>query len=77
MKWKAKYTKVDYPNLATRVKRVFAWKPTYIAGLIVWLQYYEVLQVYEIKEFIVEIDGEKVYFSKSDWIDLSKRLEND
>lgn len=73
MKWKAKFTRIDYPNFSTRTKTVFAWTPTYISGSFVWLENYEILQVFVITEYNLEIEGEKVYITKSDWTDLSKR----
>jgi hypothetical protein len=74
MRWRAKYTKVDYKHGSTRQKTSFAWCPTYIAGEMVWLEFYEVLQVYIIDEVELElVAGEKNFFAQSRWKDVSKR----
>lgn len=74
MKWQARYTKADYEPGTTRLKRVFAWLPTYIGGIMVWLETYEVLQGYIAQDYPVKIDGEGTAFRVSRWVDLSKRL---
>jgi hypothetical protein len=78
---KAKYTQANYANGTTRLKRVFAFRPTYVNGNIVWLSTYEILQVYVIKEILAAINPEKpneaTKFLIGDWIDASKRLIND
>lgn len=80
MIWKAKYTKADYAHGTTRLKRVFAWLPTHIDGDIVWLEHYEVLQVYEVLKFAVRLDiakpTEATEFFRGQWTDISKRLIN-
>lgn len=73
MVWKAKYVKPDIMNGTTRIKRVFAWLPTYISGQMVWLQYYDVLQVYRITAYVVNFEDEQQEFTVGQWIDLSKR----
>lgn len=78
MIWKAKYTRADYANGTTRLKRVFAFLPTYIDGNIVWLSTYEVLQVYVISKVLAVLDptkpNEATEFKTSSWINVSKRL---
>lgn len=74
MKWQARYTKADYEPGTTRLKRVFAWLPTYISGTMVWLETYEILQGYIAQEYQVKIDGEVHGFRNAGWVDLSKRL---
>jgi len=78
MIWKAKYTKTDYAHGTTRLKRVFAWRPTYVDGDVVWLEFYEVLQVYEILRFALRLDPAKptemTEFLVGKWVDVSKRL---
>lgn len=74
MRWKAKYTKADYANGTQRFKRIFSWLPTYINGQIVWLETYEVLQLYIIKEYSTDIEGKKVFFHKGRWENISKRI---
>lgn len=73
MQWKAKYTRADYQHGTTRLKRCFAWLPTYISGIMVWFETYEVLQMYQIKEHTVNVENEKTVFSSGKWINLSKR----
>lgn len=74
MRWKAKYTKTDYPHGSTRLKRVFSFLPVYIAGNMVWLENYEILQAYIIREHELEVEGEKAFFSIAEWTDISKRV---
>lgn len=74
MRWKAKYTTTDYKEGATRLKRAFAYMPLYITGEIVWLEMYDVLQVYTITKQKAIIDGQEQLFSIGKWINLSKRL---
>jgi len=74
MKWLAKHTKTDYSNGATRLKRFFSWLPIYISGKMIWLEMYEVLQVYEIKTYAVIIEDKEVVFKVSNWVNLSKRI---
>ena len=74
MHWKAKYTRVNYQDGATRLKRCFAWIPVYINGCIHWLESYEVLQVYNVFNKTVMIDEEPKKFIIGKWENLSKRL---
>ena len=80
MIWNAKYTKAEYANGTTRLKRVFAFKPTYIDGKIIWLSTYEVLQMYKLEKHLVILDPvkptEATEFFIGAWIDISKRLMN-
>jgi hypothetical protein len=76
MRFKARYTRVSYPHGATRLKRVFAFLPTYIDGTIVWLETYEVLQFFHITPHQVKIEDENVVFTNGNWIDISTRLIN-
>lgn len=73
MRWKAKYTRTDYPSGATRLKRCFAWRPVYISGVFVWLEFFEVLQAFKISSEKTIIDGVTAEFSLGKWINLSKR----
>ena len=78
MIWNAKYTKAEYANGTTRLKRVFAFKPTYIDGKIIWLGTYEILQAYVIKVTLAILDPTKpteaTEFKMGSWVDVSKRL---
>lgn len=73
MIWKSKYVNPEIQNGATRIKRVFAWMPTYISGNMVWLQSYDVLQVYRITAYVVQFEGEQKEFAVGQWINLAKR----
>ena len=81
MVWKAKYTRANYANGTTRLKRVFAFLPTYIDGNIIWLATFEVLQVYVIEVTLAMMDpakpNEATEFKTGSWIDISKRLINE
>lgn len=74
MRWKAKHTRIEIKDGTTRLKRLFAWLPTYIAGTIVWLEQYEILQVYIILEQKVKIEEKEFTFAIGNWKNLSKRL---
>jgi len=79
LRWKSKYTRADFLNGTTRLKRVFAWLPTYINGTIVFLETYEILQSYQITTHLVKLnvsekDKELTEFFTGKWIDVSKRL---
>jgi hypothetical protein len=73
MRWKAKYTKADFKEGITRLERSFAWLPVYIGGEIIWLEKYEILQVYQITKIIALIDNEPQTFSIGAWTNLSTR----
>lgn len=73
MQWKAKYTLTDYPQGATRLKRCFAWMPVYISGNIIWLEAYEVLQVYNISTEKANIEDKETTFALGAWKNLDKR----
>lgn len=75
MKWKAKYTRADFANGTTRLKRCFAWLPVYISGNIVWLETYEILQVYSIISQKIIIDEKETIFANGNWLNLSKRCK--
>jgi hypothetical protein len=70
----AAYTKPDYAPGATRLKRVFAFKPTYVAGYIVWLSFYEVLQGYIEQQYRLRVEGAEKGFVVGEWKDISKRI---
>lgn len=74
MQWKSRYTKADYANGSTRLKRRFAWLPVYISGTYVWLEGYEILQVFVVTRQVAVIDEEEKSFNLSKWVDLSKRI---
>lgn len=75
MIWKAKYTKETYQPGTTRVKRVFAWLPFEINGDMVWLETYEIYQLYISKEHtVIDVEQSKtLLFKVNEWINLSYR----
>lgn len=73
MKKPAKYTVPDYPVKTTRLMRKFAWKPIYISGTVIWLEFYDVLQVYEGTNHETIMDGEQVDFMVFTWVNLTNR----
>jgi hypothetical protein len=75
MQWKAKYTKADYPEGATRLKRCFAWLPLYIDGTMIWLETYDTLQGYIYDKDELVIDGEKVVVITKYWKNKGKRCK--
>lgn len=78
MRWKAKYTEAHYTHGTSRLKRVFAWLPTYVDGTVVWLETYEILQMYNVLAYTVLLDPtnpkEWTNFYIGNWMDVSKRL---
>lgn len=74
MRKPSRYTNPDYSPGITRLKRVFAFLPTHVAGYTVWLEYYEVLQAYIAFDYKVVVDGKDTAFRVSEWKDISKRV---
>jgi hypothetical protein len=54
--------------------RRFAWLPEYVAGKMVWLEDYEILEGRINFTYTVELDGDKKMFVVGKWIELSKRI---
>lgn len=74
MVWKAKETRIDYPQGTNKLRRKRAWLPTYIDGNIVWLSLYEVLMIYVVTAYSTKINGNDAAFGVGKWIEVSKRL---
>ncbi len=74
MKWLAKHTEVNYPHGATRLQRRFAFVPIYISGKMVWLETFEILQMYEEVSYTIKIDGIETIFKVAKWLNVSKRI---
>ena len=70
----ARYTQPVYTPGTTRLKRVFAFLPTYVAGYIVWLSFYEILQGYIEQQYKLRVDGTDKGFVVGEWKDISKRI---
>lgn len=73
MQWHAKYTTVEIEDGETRLKRVFAFMPVRIADEIVWLETYEILQLFHVKQHNITIDNKPAMFKVGEWINISKR----
>lgn len=73
MIWKAKYTKETYPPGTTRVKRVFPWLPFEINGDMVWLEFYEIFQLYVERQYQTNVDEKPMLFKFNEWVNLSYR----
>ena len=77
MRWKARYTRANHEPGTTRLKRVFAWLPTYIDGTVVFLETYEILQSFQVTTYPARLDPtlpEVTPFIIGNWVDISKRL---
>lgn len=74
MRWLTKYTPVEPAHAATRMKRVFAYLPTNIAGTMVWLEHYEHLQTYLKKDLLLQVEGKDIKFTVGEWVTASKRV---
>lgn len=74
MRWLGRYTKAETTPGTTRLKRVFAFVPTYVMGYIVWLGYYEILQGYIEQQYKLKVEGQDKAFVVGEWKDISKRL---
>lgn len=74
MRWLARHTITDYPQGATRLHRRFAWLPVYISGSRVWLEFFEILQMYNVLTYTAKVDDTDVSFRVGNWINLSKRV---
>lgn len=75
MKWPAKHTEVEPVPGSVRVRNRFAWKPIYIAGFIVWLSWYEILQVYRVTEEKLKIEDKDIIFLPGKWLNITKRCK--
>lgn len=73
MRWKASVTKANYETGATRTRRVFALKPTYVNGEIVFLGFFEILEMYEVKIVQALVDGVLTSFKIAQWVEISRR----
>ncbi len=68
----AVYTESKTEPNSTRLKRVFAWIPTYVNGFTVWLEHYEVLQAYIVLPYKLKVNGEDKAFLVGAWTDIDK-----
>lgn len=75
MIWPARHTKVQPPVGTLRFERYFAFWPVRIGDNIVWLEFYEVMQVYRITEEKVVIDDKPVTFLPGKWVNITKRCK--
>jgi hypothetical protein len=74
MRWNAANIRTDNKQGDISLIRRFAWLPTYIAGKIVWLEFFDILQMYEVHTYTVTIDEQQTAFVTGKWIHLSKRI---
>lgn len=62
------------PKFGTTRKRVkFAYFPTLVGTALIWLELFEVLEVWSVDAYTVEIDGTAAVFHLGKWVELSKR----
>jgi hypothetical protein len=71
MTWPTKTAVENYNEGATRLQRRFAYWPVRIDGFYVWMQFYEVYQIWEVKRYKID---DKYTAIVAAWIDLSKRI---
>lgn len=74
MKIKARFVSPQYNEGLTRLKRKFAFIPTLIGAEWVWLESYEVLQVWRIEEQKVTIEEQELLFFNGYWKNISTRV---
>lgn len=72
MVYKARYANQTFHDGDTRIKRVFAWLPFRINDDFVWLETYEILQLYKTIQYPVTTN-QKAY-TVNEWINLSYRI---
>jgi hypothetical protein len=58
---------------STRKKIKFALFPTRAGGALIWLEFYEVLEVWHEQAYVVTVEGQKQAFSRGHWIEISRR----
>lgn len=75
MKFASKYDLAQPKDGEVKLLTKFAYWPIFIAGFWVWLERFEVLQVYRITEQKVTIDEEIVIFLAGKWINLANRCK--
>lgn len=75
MIWQAKFIRGEVEPGTTRTVEQFAWLPIYIAGRIVWLEIFEIIQGFVATPHEVLLDNVKTTFVVSKWINLAKRCK--
>lgn len=73
MKRLASLTKVEPADGSTRLRRKFAWFPTYVNGYIVWLEFFEILEAFLVQDVKVKDDGTDKFFRVGEWKKISNR----
>jgi len=73
MIWKSKFVKVKPNPGDVKIKRVFAIFPVRINNNIIFLEKYEVLEVYSEQDYTVQIEDEPIVFKVGKWVTISKR----
>lgn len=63
-----------YQEGETRESLRFAWLPHYVGNVRIWLQKYEVLEVYHIEKIPATLDGMPYVFTIGKWIKATERL---
>jgi hypothetical protein len=58
----------------TRVVRHYAWLPKEIGSTIIWLEYFEILQVFTYFEYRILHEGKPQLARVGEWKDLESRL---
>ena len=74
MRWISKYTQPVIEEGSSRLMRVFAFRPKDVNGTLVWLEHFEVLQVWKVERFKVLVEGQEKGFEVGKWVDISTRL---
>lgn len=75
MVYKAKYAQLTYRVGDTRTKRTFAWLPVRIKDDMIWLETFETLQYYTLKQYPVIGSQPEQAYNVYEWIDIaSKRI---
>lgn len=74
MRLKAKYIANDPEAGTVRVRREFAWSSKTIAGERIWLEFYEVLEVWVMSVYDAKVDGKAIKITAGRWVDTETRL---
>lgn len=67
----AKKPSRKFGDVRKRVK--FALLPARVGDALVWLELFEVLEVWKVEAYEVEVDGKLAAFELSEWVEISRR----
>ena len=65
----------NFKDGETRIRIKFAWLPKKVVGFIIWLHYYESLEVFRADVIQAEMNGQQVTIIKKYWDVIETRIK--